>query len=72
MRVTRTRVAGPSGHSKSPREQAEIRRQPRVAALSRVCHYHCYELAPAAELDRWLTETADLIGLLHGAERPGP
>lgn len=43
-----------------------------AAALSRACHYHCYELAPtAAELDRWLTETADLIGLLRGAESPG-
>jgi hypothetical protein len=43
-----------------------------AAALSRACHYHCYELAPtAAELDRWLIETADLIGLLRGADRRG-
>jgi hypothetical protein len=36
------------------------------AALSRACHYHCYELAPtAAELNRWLTETADLVRLLR-------
>ena len=39
------------------------------AALSRACHYHPYELAPtAAELDRWLAETADLVRLLHGAD----
>jgi hypothetical protein len=39
------------------------------AALSRACHYHPYELAPtAAELNRWLTETADLVRLLHGAD----
>jgi hypothetical protein len=31
------------------------------AALSRACHYHSCELAPtAAELTRWLNETADL------------
>jgi hypothetical protein len=43
------------------------------AALSRACHYHCYELAPtAAELDRWLTETADLVALLHGADGGDP
>jgi hypothetical protein len=36
------------------------------AALSRACHYHSYELAPtAAELTRWLNETADLVALLR-------
>jgi hypothetical protein len=36
------------------------------AALSRVCHYHPYELAPtASELTRWLNETADLVALLR-------
>jgi hypothetical protein len=36
------------------------------AALSRACHYHSYELAPtAAELARWLDETADLIALMR-------
>ncbi len=38
-----------------------------AAALSRACHYHPYELAPTApELTRWLTETAQLVTLLHG------
>lgn len=37
------------------------------AALSRICHYHLYELAPTAtELTRWLSETADLVELLRG------
>jgi hypothetical protein len=41
------------------------------AALSRACHYHTYELAPtAAELDRWLTEAADLVSLMYGADSP--
>jgi hypothetical protein len=36
------------------------------AALSRACHYHPYELAPtAAELTRWLTETAQLVTLIQ-------
>jgi len=36
------------------------------AALSRACHYHPYELAPtAAELTRWLTETAQLVALIQ-------
>jgi hypothetical protein len=36
------------------------------AALSRACHYHSYELAPtAAELTRWVDETADLIALMQ-------
>jgi hypothetical protein len=36
------------------------------AALSRACHYHSYELAPtAAELTRWLDETAQLVTLMH-------
>jgi hypothetical protein len=35
------------------------------AALSRACHYHPYELAPtAAELTRWLDETAQVVSLL--------
>ena len=38
------------------------------AALSRACHYHSYELAPtAAELTRWLSETADLVALLRSS-----
>jgi hypothetical protein len=38
------------------------------AALSRACHYHSYELAPtAAELTRWLNETADLLPVFGGA-----
>jgi hypothetical protein len=37
-----------------------------AAALSRACHYHHYELAPtAAELNRWLTETGQLITLMQ-------
>jgi hypothetical protein len=33
-----------------------------LAALSRACHYHPYELAPtAAELAGWLDETAQLV-----------
>jgi hypothetical protein len=36
------------------------------AALSHACHYHSYELAPtAAELTRWLDETAQLVTLMH-------
>jgi hypothetical protein len=32
------------------------------AALSNACHYHPYELAPtAAELTRWIDDTAELI-----------
>jgi hypothetical protein len=42
------------------------------AALSRVCHYHPYELAPtASELTRWLKETADLVALLRSCPRHG-
>jgi hypothetical protein len=38
------------------------------AALSRACHYHSYELAPtAAELTRWLDETAQLVELMQAA-----
>ena len=41
------------------------------AALSRACHYHPYELAPtAAELTRWLTETASLVMLLRQEDVP--
>jgi hypothetical protein len=37
-----------------------------IAALSRACHYHSYELAPTAtELTRWLDETAQLVALMH-------
>jgi hypothetical protein len=37
-----------------------------LAALSRACHYHPYELAPtAAELTRWLNETAGVLPLLQ-------
>ena len=40
------------------------------AALSRACHYHPYELAPtAAELTRWLTETAELVSILRARDR---
>ena len=54
-------------------EDAAARAAYLFAALSRACHYHCYELAPtAAELDRWLSETADLVRLLHGSAGRGP
>lgn len=37
-----------------------------IAALSRACHYHSYELAPtAAELLGWLDETAQIVALLQ-------
>jgi hypothetical protein len=40
------------------------------AALSRGCHYHPYELAPtAAELTRWLDETARVVALLQARGR---
>jgi hypothetical protein len=40
------------------------------AALSRACHYHTYELAPtAAELTRWLDETAQIVSLLQARGR---
>jgi hypothetical protein len=43
------------------------------AALSRACHYHLYELAPtAAELTRWLSETANLVSVMRErAQRAG-
>jgi hypothetical protein len=38
------------------------------AALSRACHYHSYELAPtAAELTRWLDQTAQIVTQLQTA-----
>ena len=39
-----------------------------LAALSRACHYHPYELAPtAAELTGWLDQAGQLITQLHTA-----
>ena len=39
-----------------------------LAALSRACHYHPYELAPtAAELTSWLDEAAHLVTQLYAA-----
>ena len=37
-----------------------------LAALSRACHYHPYELAPtAAELTGWLNEATQLVKLVQ-------
>ena len=39
-----------------------------LAALSRACHYHPYELAPtAAELTSWLDQAAQLVTQLQAA-----
>jgi hypothetical protein len=39
-----------------------------LAALSRACHYHPYELAPtAAELTPWLDQAAHLVTQLQAA-----
>ena len=39
-----------------------------LAALSRACHYHPYELAPtAAELLGWLDETARIVTRMQEA-----
>ena len=39
-----------------------------LAALSRACHYHPYELAPtAAELLGWLDETAQIVTRIQAA-----
>jgi len=39
-----------------------------LAALSRACHYHPYELAPtAAELLGWLDETAQIVTRMQEA-----
>jgi hypothetical protein len=45
-----------------------------LAALSRACHYHPYELAPtAAELTSWLDQAAQLVTQLHAASTvPAP
>jgi hypothetical protein len=39
-----------------------------IAALSRACHYHSYELAPtAAELTGWLDEAAQVMTQMQAA-----
>jgi hypothetical protein len=43
------------------------------AALSNACHYHPYELAPtAAELTRWIDDTAELITKITDRVVPRP
>jgi len=39
-----------------------------IAALSRACHYHPYELAPtAAELTGWLDQAAEIVTQMQAA-----
>ena len=39
-----------------------------IAALSRACHYHPYELAPtAAELTGWLDQAAQIVTQIQAA-----
>ena len=39
-----------------------------IGALSRVCHYHPYELAPtAAELTGWLDQAAQVVTQMQAA-----
>ena len=42
------------------------------ASLSRACHHHHYELGPtAAELERWIRQTENLVDVLEGPPSPG-
>jgi hypothetical protein len=75
--ATKPQAAGLTGSSRRSQllcltayldEETATRAAYLSAALSRACHYHSYELAPtAAELARWLNETADLLRVFGGA-----